>query len=117
MQNCHEDGTLQHELLDCSENDGVGHHLVSCLQQTLPDLEPSAILRLEFEDLAEEQSLAMTWLTAITLRFIWKEIEKGTSIQSYRVRAELEQYINLLRTTRHKAALAILISFKITLFQ
>ena len=117
MQDCDADGTLQHELLLCSMNDGVGDLLVSCLQRYVPGLLPSEILRLEFGDPSEELSLAMTWLAAITLRFIWKERDAGNSIRGYKVRAEIEQYINLLRTTRFKGAIEHLNNFKILMFQ
>ena len=83
----------------------------------MPSLDPASILRLEFADQDEAKALAMTWLTAITLSYIWKERQSGSSIRSYRVRAEIEQYINLLRTTRFKTALEILINLKIIMFQ
>ena len=102
MQGCDEVGTLEHELLNCSKNYGVGNLLVSRLQDCVPGLQPSAILRLEFGNPSEDLCLAITWLTAITLRFIWKEREAGSTIQAYKVRAELDQYINLLRTKRFK---------------
>ena len=97
---CNEDGTLQHELLLCSKNEGVGKLLLTCLQQHIPDLQPAKLLRLKFGDCGQDLSLAMTWLTAIILKHIWKERETGSSIWVYKVRAELEQYITLLRTTR-----------------
>ena len=104
MQDCLEDGTLQHELLHCRKNDGVGERLVRCLQHYVPNLSDVAVLRLDFANPVEELKLPLTLLTAITLRFMWKERESGSSIRAYRVRAELEQYINLLRTTRFKTA-------------
>ena len=100
MQGCNEDGTLQHELLKCSQNDGVGNKLIDCLQQHIPGLQPEAILRLDHGDIAEDLSLPVTLLTAITLRHIWRERGNGTQIRAYKVRADLEQYITLLRTTR-----------------
>ena len=116
MQGCVETGTLEHELLNCSKNDGVGNLLVRCLQDCVPGLQPSAILRLEWGNPSEDLCLAITWLTAITLRFIWKERETGSTIQAYKVRAELEQYINLLRTTRFKTASNLLNNFKMLMF-
>ena len=101
MQGCSEEGTLEHELLDCRRNDGVGHKLLSCLQHYVPGLQAATALRLEHGDIESELSLSLTLLTATTLQAIWKERESGSSVRSYRVRAELEQYINLLRTTRH----------------
>ena len=100
MQGCVEDGTLQHELLDCPKNDGVGGRLIHCLQQYQPGLQPGDVLRLDHGDIADDLGLPLALLTAITLSFIWKERNSGTSIRAYKVRAELEQYITLLRTTR-----------------
>ena len=45
------DGTLRHELVECSSNNNVGQLLTSCLQTYLPDLTPSSLLRLEFPTL------------------------------------------------------------------
>ena len=116
MQGCVEDGSLQHELLHCSKNDGVGNLLVSCLQTIVPDIQPAAILRLEFGDLGEEITLAVTWVTAIVLKHIWKERDAGSTIHPYKVRADLEQYINLLRTTRFDDAVNHLNDLKAKMF-
>ena len=66
----------------------------------MPDIQPAAILRLEFGDLGEEITLAVTWVTAIVLQHIWKGKDALSTIHAYKVRADLKQYINLLRTTR-----------------
>ena len=95
-----EDGTLQHELIHCSGNDSVGIKLIHCLQHHLPDLGPADVLRLEHGDTEGDTSLPVTLITAITLNYLWKERQAGISIRSYRVRAEIEQYIALLRTSR-----------------
>ena len=101
MQGCSETGTLVHELFTCSKNDGVGHQLLHCLQQYVPGIHYDAALRLEHGDASQDESLPLTLVTAITLQAVLKERENKTKVRSYRVRAELEQYINLLRTTRH----------------
>ena len=100
MPGCTEDGTLQHELIDCSKNDGIGPRLMLCLQHHVPGLQPEDVLRLDHGDSAGELSLPMTLLTAIVLNHIWKERKLGSTIRDYKVRAELEQYVTLLRTTR-----------------
>ena len=97
---CAEDGSLVHELLHCVGNDGVGLRLLQCLQHHVPDLSAAAVLRLEHGDIGAETSLPVTLLTAVTLNYVWKERCAGTTIRSYKVRAELEQYIALLRTSR-----------------
>ena len=115
-QGCEEICTLEHELLNCSKNDGVGNLFVSRLQDCVPGLQPFGILRLEFSNPSEYLCLAITWLTAIILHFIWKERETGSTIQAYKERAELEQYINLLRTTRLKTDSNLLNNFKMSMF-
>ena len=108
MQGCTQAGTLAHELLICSKNDGVGHKLLHCLQQYVPGLHAEAALRLEHGQVEEDTSLPLTLLFAIILSTIWKERESKTPIRSYKIRAELEQYITLLRTSRHANIVAIL---------
>ena len=44
---CPEPGTLQHELLDCEHNMGVGKQLLTCLNQYLPRTSAAHLLRLE----------------------------------------------------------------------
>ena len=89
---------------------------MSCLQTIVPDIQPAAILRLEFGDLGEEITLAVTWVTAIVLKHIWKERDAGSTIHPYKVRADLEQYINLLRTTRFDDAVNYLNYLKAKMF-
>ena len=100
IQGCTIDGTLLHELIFCDGNDGVGLRLRQSLHLHEPDLCAAAALCLEHGDTGAETSLPVTLLTANTLNYVWKERYAGTTIRSYKVRAELEQYIALLRTTR-----------------
>ena len=100
IQGCLEDGTLQHELIHCNGNDSVGIKLLQSLQHHLPDLSPADVLRLQHGDIEGDISLPVTLITAITLNYVWKERQAGSAIRSYRVRAEIEQYIALLRTSR-----------------
>ena len=100
MQGCTEVGTLLHDLIYCSGNAEVGLKLVHCLQHYVPGLEAEAALRLVHGDIEAETSLSLTLLTAITLSHIWKERDAGARIRAYKVRADLEQYITLLRTTQ-----------------
>jgi hypothetical protein len=50
--------------------------------------------------------LPATLLTAVTLSCIWKERTTSSKVRAYQVRSELEQTINLLRTTRFASAAA-----------
>ena len=94
------DGTLSHELIECSHNNNVGHLLLSCLQAYQPNLTSNSLLRLEFSNLDENLELSSIILTAATLSVIWKERQASSRVRTYQVRSELEQTINLLRTTR-----------------
>ena len=117
IQGCSEDGTLSHELISCSGNDGVGIRLIRQLQHHVPGLSVEAALRLEHGDLDAETSLQVSLLTAIILHHIWKERETGTKIRGYKVRAELEQYITLLRTTRMSSTANKLVDMNSQMFQ
>ena len=117
MQHCDEDGTLQHELLLCTKNDGVGMKLVNCMKHFQPALQLDDVLHLDHGDADDELSLPLTLLSAITLSYIWKARDKGTTIRSYKVRAELEQYITLLRTTRLATDIDKLSNMVSTMFQ
>ena len=93
-------GTLKHELIECPHNDNVGGKLLNCLQLHMPGLTADNLLRLEFSNLDVDMELPCTIITAVTLGYIWKERLTSSRIRSYQVRSEIEQSINLLRTTR-----------------
>ena len=116
-QGCNEVGTLEHELIYCSKNDGVGHRLLLCLDHHIPQVQAQAILRLDHGDISDELSLPITLLTAITLSYIWKERASGSNIRAYKIRAELEQYIALLRTTRFESTVIKLADMINLMFQ
>ena len=93
-------GTLKHELIECPHNDHAGEKLLSCLQHHIPGLSADTLLRLEFSNLDENMELPCSIITAVTLGYIWKERLTSSKIRSYQVRSEIEQSINLIRTTR-----------------
>ena len=108
MQGCTDVGTLDHELLYCRTNDGVGLKLLECLQQYNLGLQADGVLRLDHGHVDDDKSLPTTLLTGTVLNILWKERQAGQSIRAYKVRAELEQSINLLRTTRFTQTAAVL---------
>ena len=71
-------------------------------------MQSDAVLRLEHGSGGDDMSLPITLLTAIICSTLWKERESGVSIQKYKVRTELEQSINLLRTNRFTQTTAVL---------
>ena len=54
-----------------------------------------------------DTSLPVTLITAIILQSVWKEREAKTSVRPHSVRADLEQYINLLKKTRQNIRLYV----------
>ena len=76
----------------------MGIKLLHSLQHHLPDMGPADVLCLEHGDIEGDTPLPVTLITAITLNYLWKERQAGIAIRSYTVRAEIEQYIALLRT-------------------
>ena len=112
-----ETGSLKHELLECSHNNQLGELLQSCLQSYIPDLSATSLLRLEFSNLDSEMELPATLITAITLGYIWRERKTSSRIRAYQVRSEIEQSINLLRTTRLANAATCLETLASQMFQ
>ena len=114
---CPEPGTLQHELLDCEHNMGVGKQLLTCLNQYLPRTSAAHLLRLEIGELPEDKLLPFTILIATTLSHLWKQRTSTTRIRLYNIRAEIEQTINLLRTSRLQKVADQIITIKDQMFQ
>ena len=90
---------LSHALLYCSANDGIGLKLLQYLQETQPDLQADAALRLELP-VEEDQELPVVWVTANVLRCIWNLRQSGTRVRPHLIRSKLEAEVNLLRETR-----------------
>ena len=93
-------GTIEHSFIHCDFNDGAGMQLVNCIKTHLPGISDSAILRLELAELEEEKQFPVIILIATTLNFIWTQRMSGSKFRTYQVRSEMEQTINLLRTSR-----------------
>ena len=93
-------GTLPHELLGCLHNANIGLELLTTLQNHIPSLTDESLLRLEFGTLDPDLHLPVTILTAVTLKYLWKERSTSSPVRAYQVRSEIEQTIAMLRTTR-----------------
>ena len=106
-----ETGSLQHELIECTSNGNAGHLLLNCLQTLIPNLSAETLIRLEFSSLKSDMQLPTTMLVAATLGCIWKERNINSRVGIYQVRSQLEQSVNLLRTTRLSAAVEKLNTF------
>ena len=95
-----ETGSQEHELIECSYNGSMGLKLLSTLQTYIPSMTPTSLLLLNLADLETEKQLPVSLLIASTLSCIWKERTTRSRVCAYKVRSQLEQTINLLRTTR-----------------
>ena len=113
-KHCPIPGTLQHELIDCDFNAGVGQSLLTSIQVDTP---ASQLLRLELRDISEDKKLPTIILVATTLRHQWLKRASPSRVQAYQVRAELEQTINMLRTSRLCTAADTISIFKNQMFQ
>ena len=90
------------ELVLYNENNGVGFALIRYVQKVVPSLTPEGGLRLELdEDLGEEDQLAVACLLATGLKYIWETRAEKKTIILYKMKAEIEARISLLRRTRY----------------
>ena len=93
-------GTQVHELILCPHNDSLGTNLLSTMQSYIPTLTAKSLLCMDLTGLAAELHLPVSLFTAATLSCIWSERTTFSRVSTYKVRSQLEQTINLLRTTR-----------------
>ena len=98
---CKDDtGTQEHELILCSLNNNIGLKLLSTLQYYIPTMTSNLLLHLSLPDIETEHQLPACLLIATTLSCIWTARTTSSRVCAFKVRSELEQTINLLRTTR-----------------
>ena len=94
-----------HALVLCPFNSETSLWIFNCLRILFPNLQPSQLLRLEFNlDSMTEKALPVTWLVARTFHIVWKSrIQKKQTTVAI-TRAQLEAGIMLMRKTRFKDA-------------
>ena len=107
---------VQHALIHCQANDGVGDLLVQSVRGVVPGLQVESLLRLEL-NLETDMQLPVVFLIATVLNTVWTLRAKGGRVQQYLVRSELEARINLLRETRYQGAASKLSELAVTMFQ
>ena len=100
---CHQEREdLQHAFFFCQENSGVGFALLSYVQQVSPTLTTGGALRLELEDdLGEEDLLAVVCLLATGLKYIWETRAEKKTLTLFKMKAEIEARISILRRTKY----------------
>jgi hypothetical protein len=99
---CHaENEDLYHALYSCPSNNGAASLLLSFAQTTVPGLSPQAMLRLDFgHELDETDQLATLSILATGFMYIWQARSDKKVVAQYRMRAEIEAIISILRKTR-----------------
>ena len=95
----------QHAFFSCPYSTTAGQALLGFLHLVVPDLSPEAALHLEFgQDLQEQEQLATVCLLATGLKYIWSTRMEKKLVILYKMRAEIEAKISVLRRTSHSGA-------------
>ena len=104
----HIDEDLQHALLHCNYNNGVGLSLLSVAQIHIPDITAASLLRLELTSISEEYELPLATFISAALLAIWDKRYTKSRIILYDIRATLEARCQLLRETRYESKVPII---------
>ena len=101
---------LQHGLIDCIGNQGVGHAVLNCLP--LDSVNKVKVLKLQLQ-LDNDVELPVVWFLSAAWLSIWETRKSGRRPKLYQLRSDLEAKVNMLQETRHAEA-ARLISIMIS---
>ena len=93
---------LLHALIRCPGNQGIGLAVINCLPGER-ELQDHHVLKLQL-DLEEPLELPEVWFLAAAWNSLWESRRLGKRPLLYKVRAELEAKVSLLRETRHSEA-------------
>ena len=94
---------LTHCFFDCSRNMVVGLALLGCVQQIIPDLSADAAVRLDFRlRLTDEENMAALYILITGLKYIWEMRLTKKVVLKYKMRADLEAMVSILRKIRHQ---------------
>ena len=91
--------TLCHSMFECPDNQGAGEVLLQGLRRFIPDLSPLDILQLNF-DLDEELNFPIVWCTATFLSSLWLLRSDKKKVELFKIRADMESKVRLLRESR-----------------
>lgn len=109
LPHVHAEEDLLHALVSCPSNQGVGHAVLHCLP-TDNRVDDYKALRLQIE-LDESLEYPAVWYLAVAWSSIWESRRLGRRPELYKVRADLEAKVSLLReTSRFKDAAEIITS-------
>ena len=83
----------------------VGLALLGCVQQLIPGLSAEAAVRLDCGlALPEEDTLAALCTLTTGLKYIWEARLAKKVVMKYKMRAEIEARVTILRKSRFNAA-------------
>ena len=93
-----------HALVRCPANQGIGEAVLGCLSDDIQDGVPDdEVLQLHLP-LEADLELPVVWFLAVAWNAIWECRKTGKRPELYKVRADLEAKVSLLRETRHHDA-------------
>ena len=93
---------LVHALVRCPENQGIGQAVLGCLTMET-GLQDHYVLKLQLA-LEAPLELPAVWFLGVAWSTIWECRRLGRRPELYKVRADLEATVSLLRETRHTEA-------------
>ena len=93
---------LLHAFFLCQHSRVVGHALLGYLQQSVPDLTPEDVLKLQLgSSLSEDAELATVYTLATGLKYIWENRIEEKQLKLHKMRAEIEAWISIsIRTQK-----------------
>ena len=95
---------LVHALVRCPANQGIGEAVLGCISQHIQDGVPDdEVLQLHLH-LDGDLELPVVWFLAVAWNALWECRKLGRTPELYKVRADLEAKVSLLRETRHHEA-------------
>ena len=98
-------GNLTHSFFFCPWSCSGGLTVLGLVQKQIPSLQQEQLLVLDIPgDLSPSQELSVVCITAVGLMYVWETRVARKKVEAYKVRAELEAQITLLRETRYYEA-------------
>ena len=99
-------GDLAHCLILCPYNNGVGEFLLNKLSLLIPNISPTQVVHLDLD--VQDKQLPLLYLPGTILQEIWTYRKEKKPCHLISIQATLEASINILRKSRHNAAVYLL---------
>ena len=94
---------LLHSFFGCIKNLETGLTLLGYVQHVVPHLTPESALLLNFHlELSMEETLAVCVILSVGLKYIWESRVGKKVVVVFKMRAEIEAAVSILRRSRHK---------------